>query len=136
MDDKGIKVPLYFHPPTTTINSTSFQTIHSQVYTAVSASSYIIIEYDTAYDIDGYGADTYQSEIKVAGTTQNKKKQTFINGSGGGGRGATIFPISCRYTNSSTGSRTILINARYVSANDEITIDTNNAIMKITEIAM
>ena len=119
----------------TTINSSSYQTINSLTYTAVSSSSYIIVEYNVAYDIDGLGGDSFGSRVQVESTILQTQFQQFGDTNGGGTRSGTLFPIMARYTNTSTGSKTIVIEARRVSADDDINIDSVNAFLKITEIA-
>ncbi len=121
----------------TSAAATTFTTLATYSYTPVSNSSYIIIEYYTSYAIGGYGIDTFASQIAVGGATVATGLQQFTsNGSGGGTRSSTLFPLVARYTNASTAAISITVQAKRISGDDGITAYNDNSTwMKITEIA-
>jgi hypothetical protein len=124
---------------TTVATSTSDTDFITYSYTPVSTSSYLIIHVHVAsYDADssaGTGIDSYISRIKVDGAeiTWSKQytKDTYNFRTG------VLFPLTGRYTNSSTAAKTITVAVRRDTADDNITI-TNSATslwMRITEVA-
>jgi hypothetical protein len=124
---------------TTVATSTSDTDFISYSYTPLSNSSYLIIHVHVAsYEAaktGGAGTDSYFSRIKVDGTEITYAAQytrdtyTFRTG--------TLFPLTGRYTNSSTAAKTITVGVRRDSADDSITlVNTATALwMRITEIA-
>ena len=127
-------------PATTVATSTSDTDFISYNYTPVSASSYLIIhvhvaDYRAASDTGGAGTDSYFSRIKVDGNEivyarqMTKSNESFRTGA--------LFPLTGRYTNSTTSAKAITVGVRRDSADDNITI-TNSVTalwMRITEIA-
>lgn len=124
---------------TTVATSTSDTDFISYSYTPVSSSSYLIIHVHVAsYEAaktGGSGLDSYFSRIKVDsneityGTQYTRDTYTFRTG--------TLFPLTGRYTNSSTSAKSITVGVRRDSADDNITI-VNSATalwMRITEVA-
>lgn len=124
---------------TTVATSTSDTDFISYSYTPVSTSSYLIIhmhvgEYSAAAT-GGSGTDSYYSRIKVDGSEITYAKQytrdtyTFRTGA--------LFPLTGRYTNSSTTAKTITVAVRRDTADDSITITNSSTAlwMRITEIA-
>ena len=124
---------------TTVATSTTDTDFLSYSYTPASSSSYLIIHVHVArYDAlvsSGAGTDSYFSRIKVDGneivyawqyTRSNESSRT-----------GSLFPLTGRYTNSSTAAKSITVGVRRDTADDNITI-TNSATalwMRITEIA-
>lgn len=122
---------------TTTINSTTYTNVATITYTPKSSSSYLWIEFDAHYDFnDGTTTDDFLSRITVGGSAIAEKNQRFIGAIGGGTRSGTIFPISGRYTNTSTSGIAITIQARYGTADDNIRIygSSTSGYMRIQEI--
>lgn len=124
---------------TTVATSTSDTDFISYSYTPVSSSSYLIIHVHVAsYDAakaTGSGQDSYFSRIKVDGNeitySAQYTRDTYTFRSG------TLFPLTGRYTNSSTAAKTITVGVRRDSADDSMTI-VNSATalwMRITEVA-
>jgi len=127
-------------PPNATgtvlVNSTSFTNVAQVTYTPVSSNSFILIEYATAYEISGINTDSFQSEINVAGTQITYGFQQYSGTAGGGGRSGSLFPLMGRYTNSSTSTITINVNARRISSDDNFSVYRDGSSwFKITEIA-
>jgi hypothetical protein len=124
---------------TTVATSTSDTDFVSYSYTPVSSSSYLIIHMHVArYDAltsSGTGVDSYFSRIKVDGNEivygwqYTKDTYTFRSG--------VLFPLTGRYTNSSTSAKTITVGVRRDTADDNITITNSPTAlwMRITEIA-
>lgn len=124
---------------TTVATSTSDTDFISYSYTPVSASSYLIIHVHVAsYDAAktaGSGQDSYFSRIKVDGneivygSQYTRDTYTFRTG--------VLFPLTGRYTNSSTAAKSITVGVRRDSADDSITITNSQTAlwMRITEVA-
>jgi hypothetical protein len=120
---------------TTIATSTSDTDFVTYSYTPVSSNSYLVIHYHLAnYDFSGgTGNDSYISRIKVDGSEITYSTQSTVNGN----RSGVLFPLTGRYTNSSTAAKSIVVACRRNSADDSITI-TNSATsmwLRITEIA-
>jgi hypothetical protein len=120
---------------TTIATSTSDTDFLRYDYTPLSSTSYLVIHYHLAsYDFTGgTGNDSYLSRIKVDGTEITYGAQSTVNGF----RTGVLFPLTGRYTNSSTATKTIVVAARRNSADDSITIVNSSTSMwlRITEIA-
>lgn len=120
---------------TTIATSTSDTDFVTYNYTPVSSNSYLIIHYHLSnFDFSsGTGNDSYISRIKVDGAEITYSTQSTVNGN----RSPVLFPLTGRYTNSSTAAKSIVVACRRNSADDSITI-TNSATsmwLRITEIA-
>jgi len=120
---------------TTIATSTSDTDFLTYSYTPLSSTSYLVIHYHLAnYDFSGgTGNDSYISRIKVDGSEITFSTQSTVNGN----RSPVLFPLTGRYTNSSTAAKSIVVACRRNSADDNITI-TNSATsmwLRITEIA-
>jgi hypothetical protein len=119
---------------TTIATSTSDTDFLRYDYTPISSTSYLVIHYHLAsYDFTaGTGNDSYFSRIKVNGTEIVFGAQSTVNGF----RTGVLFPLTGRYTNSSTDAKTIVVAARRNSADDSITIVNSSTSMwlRITEI--
>ena len=107
--------------------------LFSYSYTPKSATSYILIEYQSKFDIDDSDSDSAQAGIFVEGTQISYTYQNFhpIDGV----RTSIMFPIVGRYTNSSITPKSISV--RIISlCDDEIIVKGDTSTwLKITEIA-
>ena len=121
---------------TTTVGVNTYIRIANLTYTPKSSSSYIWIEFSCVYEIAGAAADDFFSNITVNGTEIVYNRQIWINNSGGGTRSGTLFPISARYTNSSTSGIAITVQAARGSSDDNGSFfgATNSGFMRIMEI--
>ena len=122
---------------TNTIGITSYVTIATITYTPKSSSSFLWIEFDAHYDFNGGSAvDDFFSRITVGGSTIMEKNQIFIFASGGGTRSGVLFPISGRYTNTSTSGIAITVQARRGTADDNLRVygSATSGYMRIQEI--
>jgi hypothetical protein len=122
---------------TTTINSTTYTNIAIITYTPKSSTSHLWIEFDANYDYsNGTTADDFFSRITVGGSVISEKNQIMIGQVGGGTRSGVIFPISGRYTNSSTSGIAITVQAKWGSADDAIRVygSSTSGYMRIQEI--
>jgi hypothetical protein len=127
----------------TTFSGTSQSTFAWVYYTPVSSSSYIIIECDFYYFVDGYSNDnvfvrlhTNTSNVTNYTSFISLKEQVWMNGAGGGTRSSVLFPIYGAYSNSSTTPRYFYISISAGSLNDIMYFsNNNNDFIKITEIA-
>ena len=122
---------------TTTISSTTFTRIANVTYTPRSSSSFLWIEFNANFDFsDGSTVDDFWSNITVNGTEIAAINQRFVNASGGGTRSGTLFPISTRYTNSTTSGIAITVQAKRGTADDNIRVygSSTSGYMRIQEI--
>lgn len=122
---------------TTTINSTTYTNIATITYTPKSSTSHLWIEFDAHYDFsNGTTTDDFFSRITVGGSAIVEKNQIMVGQVGGGTRSGTIFPISGRYTNSSTSGIAITVQAKWGSADDAIRVygSSTSGYMRIQEI--
>jgi hypothetical protein len=123
-----------------TISTTTVATSNSDTdfltysYTPLSSNSYIVIHYHLAsFSFEGgTGNDSYFSRIKVDGNEITYSRQSTVNGN----RTGVLFPLTGRYTNSSTTAKSIVVACRRDSADDSITIVNSATSMwlRITEI--
>ena len=80
--------------------------------------------------------DSWNSQITVAGAEVGYIYTEFRANGGESMRTQPLFPVQGRYTNSSTASKVIAINARYVNSDDILTITGDNSTwLTITEYA-
>jgi cytoskeletal protein CcmA (bactofilin family) len=111
--------------------------IFSYSYVPKIANSYIIIEYQTIYSLIGSNLDEIYAYL-YADNTDNRigiTYQKWINGSGGGTRSGTIFPIVGRYTNTDKTAKTIRVDVFNNTDTDTINVNSDNSTwLKITEI--
>ena len=121
---------------TTTVGVNTYVRIANLTYTPKSSSSHIWIEFSCVYEIAGAAADDFYSNITVNGTEVVYNRQIWINGAGGGTRSGALFPISARYTNSSTSGIAITVQAARGSSDDNGTFVGNSVsgYMRIMEI--
>jgi len=116
------------------INAGVTRTIFSFNYTPTSATSYLLLEYQTIYTFGGSNGDDMFAKMYVAGGEISSTYQHWIDAAGGGSRSGVIFPIVGRYSNSSTSAKTIRVDI-YNHTDDTLTVQSNNSTwLKITEI--
>ncbi len=111
-------------------NSTVLQT----TYNPVSSSSKIFIEYHCKFDVPGSNTDNWKSYLLVGSTILQTREALWSLADGAGGRGASLFPISAVYSNTTGNSITIKINVEEISGDDSFKMYPD-AIMTITEVA-
>lgn len=119
-------------------NNTSgtFTNIMSVNYVPVSSQSKIVVSFDAGFSMDGSGGDSFRSRLIVSGNPIITRDQILTSGAVGTTmRGNTLFPLSYVYTNSSTASTTIAVQAAPLSSDDTVTVNKSQAILTITEIA-
>ena len=108
-------------------------------YTPVSSSSYLIVHiHISKYTPAGTTDDSWYSTLKVAGSEIAYGWQKVNDdGVGTSGRSGVLFPLTGRYTNSNTATKTISVAARRDASDDSIVIDNSaTAIwLRITEVA-
>ena len=122
---------------TTTISSTTYTNIALITYTPKSTTSHLWIEFDANYDYsNGSTTDDFFSRITVAGSAIVEKNQIFLNVLGGSTRSGVIFPISGRYTNSTTSGIAISVQAKWGTSDDNIRVygNSTSGYMRIQEI--
>jgi hypothetical protein len=122
---------------TTTINSTTYTNVAVITYTPKSSTSHLWIEFDANYDFsNGTTADDFFSRITVGGSVISERNQIMVGQVGGGTRSGVIFPISGRYTNSSTSGIAITVQAKWGTADDAIRVygSSTSGYMRIQEI--
>lgn len=116
-------------------NNNDYVDFASVSYTPVSNSSSLYIEYNATYAVGGGLADTFRSRITVNDVEITWRNQTWTNSAGGGTRSAVLFPIAMVFSNSVTTALTIKIQAKRDGADDIITLNTNSAVLKVSEYA-
>lgn len=116
-------------------NSDSYTDFASVVYTPVSNSSYLLFEYHAPYSVSGSENDSFKSRITVNGTEITWRNQVWSTGPGQDARGSVLFPISMAYSNNSTEELTVVVSAARDGSDDELTVNTNESYLKITEVA-
>jgi hypothetical protein len=122
---------------TTTINSTTYTNVATITYTPRSSTSYLWIEFDANYDYSGGTVtDDFFSRITVGGSVISERNQIMVGQVGGGTRSGVIFPISGRYTNSTTSGIAITVQAKWGTADDNIRVygSSTSGYMRIQEI--
>jgi hypothetical protein len=122
---------------TTTINSTTYTNVAVITYTPKSSTSHLWIEFDANYDFsNGTTTDDFFSRITVGGSVISERNQIMVGQVGGGTRSGVIFPISGRYTNSSTSGIAITVQAKWGTADDAIRVygSSTSGYMRIQEI--
>lgn len=121
-----------------TVNASSTNTIFSFSYTPTHATSYILLEYQSIYSLDGSGADNISAFMYVNDGTDNTISHTYqhwAGGASGGTRSGTIFPIVGRYTNTNKTAKTIRVDVYNNTDSDPAIVQTNDSTwLKITEI--
>jgi len=118
-----------------TNSSDTYTDFASVNYSPVSESSYVLVEYHATYAVDGGGNDTFRSRITVNGTEITWRNQSWSDGNGQDVRGSVLFPISMVYANDAMDSLNIKVSAARDGSDDDLTVNTNSAYLRITEIA-
>jgi len=122
--------------PITVPAATPNYSIFTYDYTPKIATSYIIIEYQTKYTVEGSNGDAINARLNVNGEEISSTYQQWINAQGGGSRSGTIFPIVGRYTNGNTTTKIIGVYIYNNSLDDRVFVNSDNSTwLKITEIA-
>ena len=116
-----------------TVANTNTSVIQAN-YTPVSSSSKIFIEFHCKFDVAGSTNDNWKTYIIVGSTTLQTREAVWSQADGGGGRGASLFPISAVYSNTTGNTITIKINVHEISGDDTFTLYPD-AILSITEVA-
>jgi hypothetical protein len=123
----------------TAATSTSNSTFFSCSFTPKSTTSYIVAEISAKYEIAGGGNDSFFSTLTVNGPagTEIGFSYQILSSTAGSDRTGVLFPLSGRYTNSSTSTISVCANVRRGTADDNVNFDYTNAnsiTMVITEI--
>lgn len=119
-------------------NNTSgtFTSIMSVNYVPVSSQSKIVVSFDAGFSMNGSGGDSFRSRLVVSGNPIITRDQILTSGAVGTTmRGNTLFPLSYVYTNATTASTTIAVQACPLLSDDTVTVNKSEAILTITEIA-
>lgn len=119
-----------------TNNSGTYTNVASVSYTPVSDSSHLLIEYHAPYTVSGSATDTWRSRITVNGVEKTYRTQVWVDVAGQDVRSSVIFPISMKVDNNVTTALTINISVARTTGDDTLTVDTNNAFLKISEFAV
>lgn len=117
-------------------NSGTYTDVANVSYTPVSASSHLLIEYHAPYTVSGSATDTWRSKITINGTEITYRTQVWVNVAGQDVRSSVIFPIAMKANNSVTTALTIKVSVARTTGDDTLTVDTNNAFLKISEFAV
>jgi hypothetical protein len=116
---------------------TTYANIVSYVYQPIEATSYLLIDFFCAYtfNTDASGNDQWSSAISIGGSVISYATQQYYAGSGGGTRSGVLFPLTARYTNSSTATKTINIQLKANNSDDTLYYYGDNGMwLRITEI--
>lgn len=116
-------------------NNNDYVDFASVFYIPVSGNSSLYIEYDATYSVNGGNADSFRSRITVNDVEITWRNQTWAGSAGGGTRSAVLFPIAMVFLNSVTTPLTIKIQAKRDGSDDTLTLNTNSAVLKISEYA-
>ena len=116
-------------------NNNDYVDFASVFYIPVSGNSSLYIEYDATYSVNGGNADSFRSRITVNDVEITWRNQTWTNSAGGGTRSAVLFPIAMVFSNSATTALAIKIQAKRDGADDILTLNTNSAVLKVSEYA-
>lgn len=116
--------------------SSSYTDVASVSYTPVSASSHLLIEYHAPYTVSGSATDTWRSKITIGGTEITYRTQVWVNVAGQDVRSSILFPIAMKASNNVTTALSIKVSVARTAGDDTLTVDTNNAFLKISEFAV
>ena len=116
-------------------NSSATVNIFTYSYTPKIANSYIILEYQTVYSLNGSGTDEVYGYLKVGSNRISQTYQKWIGGAGGGTRSGTMFPIVGRYYNTNTSTKSIAVDVYNATDVDTVLVKGDlSTWLKITEI--
>jgi hypothetical protein len=124
----------------TAATSNSNECFFSCSFTPRSTTSYLVVEMCAKYECTGAsGNDDYLSTLTINGPsgTEIGFSYQIFSLVGGGDRSGVLFPLTGRYTNTSTTAKTICANVRRSTADDNIVFDNDNQgsmTMVVTEI--
>ena len=119
-----------------TNNSGTYTDVASVSYTPVSASSHLLIEYHAPYTVSGSATDTWRSRITIGGSEITYRTQVWVNVAGQDVRSSILFPIAMKAANNVTSALSIKVSVARTAGDDTLTVDTNNAFLKISEFAV
>ena len=123
---------------TLTIAAGVTTTLFSYAYTPKNANSYLLVEYQTMYSLEGSAADAANAYLYVNDGTDNRIGRTYqhwVSAAGGGTRSGVLFPVVGRYTNGTVAAKTIRVDVYNNTDSDTITVNGNESSwLKITEI--
>jgi len=118
-----------------TVNATATLNVFTFSYTPKYSNSYLIIEYQSVYYLNGSGGDQAYAYMKVNGDRISYSYQKWIGAQGGGTRSSILFPFVGRYTNTNTSAKTIAVDVYNATDTDSITINSDiSTWLKITEV--
>ena len=125
----------------TAATSNSNECFFSCSFTPRSTTSYLVVEMCAKYECtaSASGNDDYLSTLTINGPSGTEIGFSYQRFSlvGGGDRSGVLFPLTGRYTNTSTTAKTICANVRRSTADDNIVFDNDNQgsmTMVVTEI--
>ena len=119
-----------------TNSSGTYTNVASVSYTPVSTSSHLLIEYHAPYTVNGSENDTWRSRITIDGSEITYRTQVWVNVAGQDVRSSVLFPIAMKASNNDDVALTINVSVARISGDDTLTVDTNNAFLKISEFAV
>lgn len=102
-------------------------TFTAPAYAPVSANSKIVVAFDAHVLFGSLGADSFRGRLLIANNTVIEKQYTFIDGSGGGGRGGSVVPMIGSWTNNSLTTKSIVCNLKRLSGDDVMAVNTNRS---------
>ena len=122
-----------------TVSAAATVNIFSIDFTPKYSNSYLIIEYQTIYSLNGGNTDIVWAYLNVNdGITSTRISQTYqgwVNSMGGGTRSGVLFPLTGRYTNTNTTEKTITVDLYNNTDADTVTVNSDiSTWLKITEI--
>lgn len=122
---------------TTTITTGVTTNLFTYSYTPKNATSYLIIEYQSEYKLNGAGNDDITAFVFVDGASYGESWQWWYAADvgGAGTRSSVMFPIVARYTNTNTTAKSIIVKVYNNTDADTVTVTGNTSTwLKITEI--
>jgi hypothetical protein len=121
-----------------TVAATATRNVFTYSYTPKYSTSYLIIEYQSIYWLDGGGTDQAYAYLNVNDGTGHRisySYQKWLNTQGGGDRSSILFPLIGRYTNTNTASKLISVDLYNGTDADPITVNSDTSTwLKITEV--
>jgi hypothetical protein len=117
------------------INSGTYTTIASYAYTPIYSNSDIIVEYASVYSVNGSNGDAFRTRIVIGATEITYGRQIWNNGTGGGTRSGTLFPLIGKYTNTDLTAKTFVVSGKQDTSDDTLTVYNDSGTwMRITEL--
>jgi hypothetical protein len=119
-----------------TVAAAATTNIFSLSYTPRYSNSYLILEYQSVYYLNGAGTDQAYAYLKVNSDRISQTYHKWLEAEGGGARSGVLFPLIGRYTNTNTTTKTIAVDLYNGTDADPITVNSDlSTWLKITEIA-